>query len=343
MTIAIAGGGGAAVEGSTSFFAGGNGVWAGMQFAAAARRGEAPSPAHLRTLDVLRKDEWKNFDDILVEEGAIRLVGVADLISAGLTVNVPNGLGKTVHEYEKITDMAPAQHSLDGNVRTEGDRQEYSLAGLPLPITHKDFHLNLRTLMASRTRGEALDTTQVRTAGRLVGEASEDLLFNGSTKSYGGLSIFGYRTFPDRNTAGFGAGVWSAGARTGAEILTDVQTMMTALRADRFFGPYWLYIPANTEAKMDDDFKADSDLTIMERLLRLNSLDRIGVADQMPNDEVVMVQPTSNVVQMVQGEPLQTVQWDINGGFGINFKAFQISVPLMKSDHANRAGIFHMS
>ena len=340
-TIATAGGGRATVEGSTSFFAGGNGMWAGQQFIAAMKLGQAPSPAHLRTLDVLRKDEWKSFDEAVVEEGAIRLIGVADLVSAGLTVNIPNGLGKTVHEYEKITDMEPAQHSLDGNVKTEGDRQEFLLAGLPMPITHKDFHLNLRTLIASRNRGEALDTTQVRTAGRLVGEATEGLLFNGSPKSWGGLSIFGYRTFPDRNIGGFSGANWDTAV--GSVVITDVQAMMTALRAARFFGPYWLYIPANFEANFDNDFKAESDLTIRQRLMQFESLSSIRVADTLPSDEAVMVQATSDVVQMVQGEPLQTVQWDINGGFGINFKAFTINVPLLKSDHASRSGIFHIS
>jgi hypothetical protein len=38
----------------------------------------------LRTLDTLRHEEWKYFDDALVEEAVIRLVGVADLIAAGL-------------------------------------------------------------------------------------------------------------------------------------------------------------------------------------------------------------------------------------------------------------------
>lgn len=342
MTIAMAGGGsGATVEGATSFFAGGNGMWAGQQFIKAMKFGQAPSPAHLRTLDVLRKDEWRSFDEALVTEGALRLTGVADLVAAGLTVNIPNGLGKTVHEYEKITDMTPAVHSLDGNVRSEGDRQEFQLASLPLPITHKDFHINLRTLMASRNRGEALDTTQVRTAGRLVSEATEDLLFNGAAQSWGGLSIFGYRTFPDRNVGGFSGANWDTAV--GAVIVTDVQAMMSVLRADRFFGPYWLYLPANFEANFDNDFKAETQQTIRQRLMEFDSLTAIRVADQMPDDEAVLVQATSDVVQMVQGEALQTVQWDINGGFGINFKAFTINVPLLKSDHASRSGVFHIS
>lgn len=333
-----------AVESNAAFFASGSGKWAGEQFLKALSRGEPISPAHLRTLDTLRKDEWKAFDETLVEEGAIRLAGVADLINAGLVVNVTNGLGKTVFEYEKVTDMNPAEVSLDGNVRTMNDRQEYDLASIPLPIIHKDFHINLRTLMASRERGDALDTTQVRTAGRLVAEKQEDLLFNGFTKgAFMGLSLYGYTTHPNRNSGGFGAGVWSASGRTGAEILTDLHTMITALKDDRFYGPYWLYVPGNTETKLDEDYKSESDLTIRERLLRTESLQAIRVVDTLADDNVILVQATQDVVSMVNGEPLQTIQWDINGGFRVNFKAFTISVPLIKADAQGRSGVYHMS
>ena len=40
-----------------------------------------------------------------------------------------------VFQYEKITDMNPAAVSMDGMAKTEGDRQEFELASLPLPIT----------------------------------------------------------------------------------------------------------------------------------------------------------------------------------------------------------------
>jgi hypothetical protein len=45
-----------------------------------------------------------------------------------------------------------------------------------------------------------------------------------------------------------------------------------------------------------------------------------------------MKQDTVDVAAWVQGEPLQTVQWDEYGGFEINFKAFAIGVPLIRTD-----------
>jgi uncharacterized linocin/CFP29 family protein len=334
---------GARVDVGSRFWGGSSGKWAGEQMLRALKEGRGLTPAALRTLDTLRKDEWKAFDEALVQEAAIRLRAVADLYGAGLVKPITNGLAKTVLEYEKVTDMNPATTSLDGMTRTEGDRQEFSLSSLPLPITHKDFWINLRTLMASRERGEALDTTQVRTAGRLCAEAAELMLFAGG-KTFGGLPIYGYLTHPNRNLDTFGTnGNWAAAAKTGADCLEDVLSMIALLEADRMYGPYWLYVPSNSSTKLEEDFKANGDQTIRERLLKVDRLEKITVVDQLTANNLVMVQATSDVVQMVEGEALQTIQWDIEGGFQINFKAFQIQVPLIRADAQDRCGIVHMS
>lgn len=323
-------------------FWGSSGKWAGERLLQALKEGRQMSASELRTLDTLRKDEWVHFDEALVEEAAIRLRGVADLIGAGLTRPVPNSMGKTVYQYEKATDMGPATVSLDGLAQTENDRVEFELSSLPLPITHKDFFINLRTLMASRERGESLDTTQVRVAGRVCAEAIETMLFDGG-KTFGGLPIYGYRTHTHRNTGTFTAGTWSASGRTGAEVLADVLKMIAGLEADRMYGPYWLYVPSNFSTKLEEDFKAASDKTIRQRLLEVDRIAKITIADKMTADEAVMVQATSDVVVMATGEPLQTIQWDIDGGMRVNFKAFTIQVPLVRSDSQGRSGVYHMT
>lgn len=329
----------AQVEDGQRVMRSGTGKWAGEQMLKALAAGKSFSASVLRTADTLSKDEWVILDEALVEEGKIRLRGVADLMAAGLTKPVANGLGKTVLQWEKISDMNPASVSLDGMAKTEGDRQEFTLNSLPLPITHKDFYINLRTLTASRERGESLDTTQARTAGRLVSEAVEAMLFLGGP-TFGGAAIYGYTTHPNRNTGAIGTS-WASD--TGENILTDVLAMITALEGDRFYGPYNLYIPSGYSAVMGADFKAASDKTIRQRILELDQINSVTVVDSLAANHVVMVQLTSDVVQLVEGEPLQTVQWDIEGGFQINFKAFTIMVPLVKSDAQGRSGVVHFS
>lgn len=331
------------IDTGKSFWGGSSGRWAGEQLMRAMSEGREMSPAELRVAGTLRRDEWIAFDTALVEAAQTRMRGVADLIANGLTTPVANSMGKTVLEYEKIGLMSDASVSLDGMVRTENDRPEFSLASLPLPITHKDFFINLRTLTASRNRGEALDTTSVRMAGRMVAEASERMLFVGG-KTFGGFTIYGYTTHPNRNTVSFGTnGTWSAAAKTGANILADVFSMIALAEADHMYGPYVVYVSRNMSTKLEDDFKSATSGSTRSRLLEVSGISDIRVADFLTADNVLMVQMTSDVVTLVQGEPLQTVQWDIEGGFGINFKAFQIQVPLVRADSLGQSGIVHMS
>lgn len=331
------------VTNARALFGSASGRWATSMLKAAAFAGKALNAQVLRTLDTLRHDEWKYFDEALIEEAVIRLVGVADLIGAGLVRNVPNALGKTVFGYEKITDMDEATISLDGLGRSANDKQEFDLNQLPLPITHKDFFLNLRNLIASRERGESIDTTQARTAGRVVAERLEKMLFQGGPK-FGGLSIPGYTTHPDRVTTGFGTnGDWGQAAKTGENMLADLQTMIAGLHAVRMFGPYWVYVPTDAGVKLAGDFKSNSDKSIMQRLSEVPGIKGIRVADQLPSSNVLLVQATMDTAAWVNGENLQTVQWDEAGGFILNFKAFAIGVPLIRSDADGRCGVYHMT
>lgn len=333
----------ASIEGGRAFVSGASGRWAGEQLLRALQSGKPMSASVLRTCDTLRKDEWKAFDEALVEEGVIRLRGVANLIAAGLTIPVANAMGKTLFEYEKMTDMEAAVVSMDGITRGDNDRVTFSLSNLPLPITHKDFNIHLRTLSASRERGEALDTTQSRVAGRLVAEQLEYMLYQGGP-TFGASVIYGLTTEPNRNTGAFGTnGNWAQAAKTGTNMLDDVLTMKAALESDRFYGPYWLDIPSTYSTEIDQDFKANSDKTIRQRLLEVDGLERITVVDQMPADNIVMYQATRDVVALVDGEGIQTIQWDIYGGMAVAFKAFAIQVPLVRADAQGRSGVYHMS
>lgn len=323
-----------------------SGAWAGQRLLAAMQAGQPMSASVLRVNDSLRKDEWKAFDDVLIQEATLRLRGVADLIAAGFTQSVPNSMGKTIAEWEKVTDMDPAVISMDGLARGDLDTIEYDLDSVPLPITHKDFNLSIRRLSASRERGEALDTTKARIAGRLVAERQELMLFSGGP-TYAGKVIYGYTTHPNRVTGGFTSTHWddTAAGSVGAVALADVRKMKAGLSNStvRAHGPYWLYIPSNFDGSLDEDFKSNSDKTVRQRLLEVDGLERITVSDQLAADNMVMVQASSGTIQLLQGEPLQTVQWDIFGGLAISFKAMQIQVPRLTADAQGRLGIYHMS
>lgn len=336
----------AALTAATILFGGQGGVWATRQMAAYSKRTGTLAAAALRTADTLRHEEWKFFDDAIIEEAKLRLVGVADLVSAGFVKTVPNALGKMVFGYEKANDLGDAEISLDGMSTTGQDKVEFQLNQIALPIFHKDFFINLRVLTASRDKGEALDTMQARMAARVVAEQMENVLFNGGPQ-FGSMPMYGYRTHPDRNTVtSFNSTKnWEDNTKTGASYLADTQTMIAAAVADRQHGPYTLYVSSAADILLDNDYNAGTanTQTIRQRLLSLNKISAIRAADMLPSGSVILKQNSIDVACWVAGENLQTVQWDEAAGFRINFKAFAIGAPLIRSDISGRSGIVHLA
>lgn len=327
----------------TQVFQGSQGRWAGERLMEVLAEGGQLSAAALRTNRVLSHEEWILFDNEILEGYVPRLRAVADLIAAGLTKPIPNSMGKTVLQYDRLGDLADATLSMDGLVRTENDRPDYQPAQIPIPMTHKDFGIPLRTLAASRNTGEALDTTMIRLAGRKCAELQEKMLLGAYTKQFGGLPIYGYMTHPHRHTSGFGTnGAWEQATKTGENILTDVQTMLSAFADDGQYGPFWIYTSPSAGINLDKDFKANGSDTIRQRLLRIENIAGIRSLDFLPTGNVLMVQAQRETVVLLQGEPLQTIQWDIQGGMGVEFKAFQIQVPLVRAI-SGKSGIFHMA
>ncbi len=296
----------------------------------------------LRTNDTLRKDEWIQFDTKLIPIFQQRLNGVGDLLNRGLRHDVRNGMGTTVVQWETVDDTRAADLSMDGLTRAQSDAVNYVLQSVPLPITHRDFYINLRALEASRKLGESIDTTNAELAARKVSEKLETTLFLGaSAYTFGGGTIRGYLDFPNRNTIDLTT-TWTNSGVTGTNILNDVLAMINALHTDRMFGPYILYVPTLYWIKLLEDFKTNSDKSIIMRLREIPFLEEIKVADFLTNANVLLVQMTSDVVDMVVGQQPSTVQWETQGGMLVNFKVMAIMVPRMKADQDGRSGIAHL-
>ena len=298
------------------------------------------NPQVLRDQSVLRKDEWIEFDDVLVPIARQRLRGVNDLVSAGLTLTLGNGMGTTILQWEEVSDMDPADVSMDGVTRGTHDRVNFDINNLPIYIVHKDFHINLRNLESSRRLGVPIDTTQIEVATRKVADQVESILFNGTSLTFGGDSVFGYRTAPNRNLFTITT-TWATD--TGESIVDDVIAMIAVANGDKMFGPYILYMGVTYWNALLDDYKANSDKTIIQRIREIEGISDVRVADVLALDQVLLVQMTKDVVDLVIGMQPRVVQWDIEGGFQTNFKVLTILVPRIKQDFDNRSGIVHGS
>ena len=292
----------------------------------------------------LRKDEWKDLDAAVLKLSQERLVGVQDLISRGLTYNIPNGMGKTILEYEDQGDFTAAQLDMDAVTRGKGDRPIYSLKGLPLPIIHKEFQVTARALAASRNGSTPLDTSGAEMATRMVAEKQEDLLFTGSSSfAFGSYTLYGYVDAPDRNTVTLTQN-WDASGKTGAEIITDVLAMKQASINAKHYGPWVIYIPTAYETVLDNDYDTTTPgTTIRERILKIAGIEDIKVVDKLAANTVLLVQMTADVVRWVTGMPITTTDWTEQGGSLLNFKVMTISVPQIRADKDGNSGITHLA
>ena len=305
-------------------------------------------PMALRTNSTLMKDEWIQMDQTVKKVARERLVAVGDLMNAGLRFNVQNAMGTLVVQHHTAGEMTAAQVSMDGVTKAQNDRVVFDLKSTPLPIIHHDFQINARTLAASRRSGQTLDTTQVAEATRQVTEKIESLVFNGlateDTLGFGGqdASLYGYTNFPQRVSASK-TGEWDDSSVTGSDILADVLGMIQDAHDNLHFGPYTLYVPSNWFVTLLEDFKADSDKTIIQRLQEIPSISAIKPADKLANSNAVLVEMTSSNVDMVVGFEPMVVQWSSGDEMTSHYKVMAIMVLRPKEDSNGNIGLVHLS
>ena len=305
-------------------------------------------PMALRTNATLRKDEWIQLDLAVVTIARERLVVTGDLLSRGLRLNVKNALGTLVVQHETASEFTAAEITMDGVTQSSRDRQLFNLVSTPLPVIHKDFQLTARHLAASRRLGQPIDTSQIEEATRQVAETIEGLVLNGNTSGdilgFGSdtAQMFGYTNRTNRNTVTLSED-WDAAGKTGEETLIDVIAMISAAQTDRMFGPYMLYVPTAYWTELMEDFKANSDKTIIQRIKELPGIIDVKVADKLTADNVLLVQMTKSNVDMVVGMQPTVVFWEAQGGMVLNFKVMAIMVPRIKLDAGNRSGVVHLS
>lgn len=305
--------------------------------------GGQPAVVPIANAATLRKDEWKHLDTAVMKAARDRLVGVADLIRLGLTYSVGNGLGKTVLEYEDVSELTEAELSMDGVTPSQKDRPEYDIKYLPLPIIHKDFSYNVRALAASRSGSMPLDTTTAEMASRKVSELLETILFQGySSYKFGGGTIYGYTDHPSANSVTLSV-AWTDSGKTGSDILDDVREMKQASIDAKHYGPWILYVPTEYETVLDDDYKSESDKTVRERILGISGINEVKVADKCPAGKCVLVETQSSTVRVVEGLPIQTIEWQVGGGMTTNYKVMTIMVPQIRADQEGNCGVTVLS
>lgn len=289
----------------------------------------------------LRKDEWKQLDMAVHKAAQKRMRVFGDIRSAGLTYSIPNGMGKTVLESERESDISDAVTSMDGIQKADADRLEFDLVNLPLPIIHKDFHYSARQLATSRNSGQALDTSHAELAARKVSEQVEKMtLGEASSFTYGGGTIYGFTNFPSRLTKTLTA----PSSANHATTVNEVLDMRAQAYADNHYGPFMLYASPGWDEYLDEDYStAKGSNTLRSRLKMIEGIIDVRTAHFLSDTQLVLVQMTPDVVRAVIGMDVTVVQWESQGGMMLNYKVMAILVPQLRADYNANTGIVHGS
>ena len=290
----------------------------------------------------LRREEWIQVDTAVTTAARERLRLIADLRGAGLTYTIPNGMSKTVMDSQRMGDITAATISMDPARKSEGDRPEFDIINLPLPVIHKDFFFNARQIATSRNMGASIDTTTAELAARRVVEEAEKLCIGapGTPFSYGGGTIYGLTNFPQRLTKVLTAP--SLSNWTGKLFIDQILAMRQQSMNNSYFGPWVLYNSPAWDQYLDADYSTlKGDNTLRDRVRAINGISDVRTLDFLTGFQIILVQQTSDVIRLVQGMDITTLQWETDGGMRVHFKVMAIWVPQVRADFQNQTGIVH--
>lgn len=297
----------------------------------------AGSAQALRALAPLPKNAQEMIDDAVVRVGRQRLAFVDLLLRKNLTVSYPNWMAVPILTSHRLADAGRARTAMTP-ARGENRIMQWTPYSLPLYTTYDGFKLDLRQMLAAAAAGHPLDTLDVEMCTRNVNEALEDVALYGGVQ-FDALTVPGVTdsTITDTYAAWTGA--------TGLVIKTAVLSMAAKLQAVSRYGPYALLVGTaygNTLQRNWSDGVTTFPQSIADVLRQLTFANQnleIVVCDMLAEDTVVLVQMTSDVIDLVVGQQPQPVPLTQIDPFSRDYLVLACIVPRVKVDSNGNYGI----
>lgn len=293
--------------------------------------------AELRANSLLREDEWKALDETVADviRSTDRITVWNDFMARGLTEG-GYSIGKTLYQYEQVSDLGDATRSMSGLAEGENETVDFTTVSIPIPVIHKDFSLHERRLVASREHDEPLDTRQVRYATEKVKESIEALICNGGFTS-GGDTIYGFTTHGNRQT--HSGSTWGTAGNIMDDILSAIQTLHPYVK-----GPYTLYTnSAQYWQMMEPDPDGTGDMTVMERVMDKTEIEAVKATEELADGDAILANLDPKYMQLIIAEDIQAVNWSGEGGWLHNTKVLAVMTPALYADDNGQTGWCHIS
>lgn len=287
-------------------------------------------------------DAWRRVDT----RGAMIQRDVLQVFNRLSAANsTPIGVGDIVSFYPQISDSGEVHVSMDGRSEGKADQANVKYAGTPVPVFDSYARMGWRQMEVIRKGGGLIDTETIANHQRKVAEKLEDVALNGlSSIAVNGNTIYGLRTFPQRNTATHGLTLASS---TGAQWLTAFAALLNQLIGDNAYGRAtvflnygdWLYASIN-------EFVAGYPKTILQRLQEIQQIAEIVPCSKIPANELIGVAnlATGEWGTMLSAMPLTTrPKARANPEDDYVFGVLAMAAPQLRSDYDGRSQIAHIT
>lgn len=283
----------------------------------------------------LSNPEWENVDEAVMPPLRRALVLANAFEGAGLTHDLQ--WWETESTWRLRGGMTDAEHAVSLSTRSEMDKVGYAKQGIAVPYSIKDYFIDDAELEKSRQTGQAIDTTLAAEAGRQVGELVDATLLygapdltvrmpNGNTLSLPGLlNVEGKFEMPT-------SGTWNDGTTVYKDLTEAANTLSHNEFGVEGSGGYWLLYGDAQDSQFDQDYSSTNvDRSTREKIESISKINRMIHVPQMPDGTVLLMRPTSDVVDMARlpDGPLN-IQWSTHGETRHEFKVYHLAAPRVK-------------
>jgi Family of unknown function (DUF6260) len=287
-------------------------------------------------------DAWRRIDQraALIQRDILQVFN--KLSAANQT---PVSIGDIVSFFPQVSDSGEVHVSMDGRSEGRADAPNVKYSGTPVPIFDSQARFGWRQMAVAQKSPFSLDTVAVGNHQRKVAEKLEDMALNGlSSIVVGGATIYGLRTFPQRNTGTHGLTLVSS---TGAQWVAAFKGMVNLLIGDNAFGKVTVflnfsdwYYAANTE------YTANYPKKILTVLLEDQQIAEVVACSKVPANEII------GVADIGMGEwgtvlsamPLTTrPKARLNPEDDYTFGVLAAAATQFRSDYDGRSTIAHLT
>lgn len=299
------------------------------------KNGKVIVPDGIRANAFLNQEEWERLDKAIIARARQRLNAWQDVVSAGLVSRTT--LAEEYSKWRVASERIAAEVTMDFRTQRGEDRTDKKTYGVPVPIVSAAFSIGRRELLVARAAGSDVETFEAEEAGAAVAEKLEDMLINGETGVVvQGNDIPGYRTLSARET-----GTADGDFGTISNIYSTFVAALTELAADRYYGPFGVYMANAQYLEMMEYYSDGSGQTPLQRVEGMPQVSFVKPNDLMADGEFVMVQLTREVVDIREAMPLENRRWVSPDESRIHFVVMAAAVPRLKTDYAGASGVLH--